>query len=77
MGWPALSVLLWAPSPPSRRIPSDRLPKQPLVVESTTQGRQIGKPGGDVVTLVSKARDIRYISTYSYTRLVGYDETWR
>jgi len=44
-----------------------RVPATPLVVDVT------GEPGGDAVTLVPRARDIRYISTYSYTRLVGYD----
>jgi len=46
---------------------AERVPSTPLVVETA------GQPGGDVVTLVPRARDIRYISTYSYTRLIGYD----
>ncbi|WP_279358539.1 ABC transporter substrate-binding protein [Methylobacterium indicum] len=71
-----LSVLLaLLASPALAAETSDRLPKQPLLVDPAAHGRRIGKPGGDIVTLVSKARDIRYISTYSYTRLVGYDET--
>ncbi len=47
---------------------ADRIPKTPIVVN--TPG---GEYGGDIVTLVARARDIRYISTYAYTRLVGYD----
>ncbi|MEZ0171798.1 ABC transporter substrate-binding protein [Microvirga sp. TS319] len=46
---------------------AERLPSTPLVVDAT------GEPGGEIVTLVPRARDIRYISTYAYTRLVGYD----
>ncbi|MBA1158141.1 ABC transporter substrate-binding protein [Microvirga mediterraneensis] len=47
---------------------ADRLPKTPIVVNSA------GQYGGDVVTLVPRPRDIRYISTFAYTRLVGYDQ---
>ncbi|WP_114947145.1 ABC transporter substrate-binding protein [Microvirga calopogonii] len=47
---------------------AERLPKTPIVVKST------GQYGGDMVTLVPRARDIRYISTFAYTRLVGYDQ---
>ncbi|WP_230532978.1 ABC transporter substrate-binding protein [Microvirga roseola] len=45
-----------------------RVPETPLVAEKAQ-----GQYGGDIVTLVPKARDIRYLSTYAYTRLVGYD----
>ena len=47
---------------------AERLPQTPLVVHEAD-----GQYGGDAVTLVARARDIRYISTYAYTRLVGYD----
>jgi len=47
---------------------AERVPATPLVVDAT------GEPGGEIVTLVPRARDIRYISTYAYTRLVGYDK---
>jgi peptide/nickel transport system substrate-binding protein len=46
---------------------AERVPSTPLVVDA------MGRPGGEIVTLVPRARDIRYISTYSYTRLIGYD----
>ncbi len=46
---------------------AERIPATPLVVDAA------GQHGGDIVTLVGRARDIRYISTYAYTRLVGYD----
>jgi len=53
---------------------AQRLPKAPLVADLEARGRKIGRPGGDVVTLVPRARDIRYISAYGYARLVGYNE---
>jgi peptide/nickel transport system substrate-binding protein len=56
---------------------AERLPAQPLVVDPSADGGAIGEHGGEVVTLVSRARDIRYISTYGYTRLIGYDEKLR
>ena len=46
---------------------ADRLPGTPLVVGSA------GQYGGEIVTLVPLARDILYISTFTYTRLVWYD----
>ncbi len=53
---------------------SERLPDHPLVVDLEAQNREIGQQGGEIVTLIARARDIRYITTYAYTRLVGYDE---
>jgi peptide/nickel transport system substrate-binding protein len=47
---------------------AERIPQTPLVVSPAG-----GQYGGDIVSLVSRPRDIRYISTYAYTRLVGYD----
>jgi peptide/nickel transport system substrate-binding protein len=51
---------------------AERLPRPPLVADQA-DGEAIGQYGGEIVTLVPRARDIRYISTWSYTRLVGYD----
>jgi peptide/nickel transport system substrate-binding protein len=50
-----------------------RLPAAPLAVDLAASGRTIGTHGGDMVGLVSRARDIRYLSANAYTRLVGYD----
>jgi peptide/nickel transport system substrate-binding protein len=55
----------------------ERLPATPLVVDPAADQGSIGQHGGEIVTLVPRARDIRYISTYSYTRLIGYDEKLR
>jgi hypothetical protein len=62
-------------SPRAGRLPAvaERLPKTPIVVDPAAGGGQVGQYGGQIVTLVPRARDIRYISTYAYTRLVGYD----
>jgi peptide/nickel transport system substrate-binding protein len=53
---------------------AERIPKEPLVVDLAARGRRVGAPGGAAVSLVSRARDIRYLSASSYGRLVGYDE---
>lgn len=52
---------------------AERLPKTPLVVDPAEAGGQEGAYGGEIVTLAPRARDIRYVSTFSYSRLVGYD----
>jgi peptide/nickel transport system substrate-binding protein len=53
---------------------AERLPKTPLVVDLAGRGRTIGRPGGRLVSLIGRARDIRYLSAVGYARLVGYDE---
>jgi peptide/nickel transport system substrate-binding protein len=68
---------LFAEKVAARELPpvAERIPRTPLVVDPTRDGGGFGQYGGEMVTLVPRARDIRYISTYSYTRLVGYDES--
>src|ERR1700710_164238 len=51
---------------------AERLPKRPIVVDLAAKGRELGHPGGQIVSLVGRARDIRYLSASFYTRLVGY-----
>jgi peptide/nickel transport system substrate-binding protein len=53
---------------------AERLPANPIVVDLGERGRVAGKQGGEIVSLVSRARDIRYLSASAYARLVGYDE---
>jgi peptide/nickel transport system substrate-binding protein len=53
---------------------AERIPATSLVVDPSADGGEVGEHGGEIVTLVPRARDIRYISTYGYTRLIGYDE---
>src|SRR5215211_6362796 len=59
-----------------RELPpiAERLPNEPLVVDLAAKGRSVGKPGGEVTSLVARGRDIRYMSVQSYARLVGYTE---
>ena len=50
-----------------------RVPEDPLVVEFT--GEQVpGKPGGEMRTLIPRAKDVRLMFVYGYARLVGYDK---
>jgi peptide/nickel transport system substrate-binding protein len=53
---------------------TERLPKEPIIVDLPAKGRTIGKQGGETKSLVARTRDIRYMSVHSYTRLVGYTE---
>ncbi|MDQ4135122.1 MAG: ABC transporter substrate-binding protein, partial [Pseudomonadota bacterium] len=53
---------------------AERVPAEPLVVDLAAKNRMVGTPGGDIVSLVSRARDIRYMSANAYARLVGYNE---
>lgn len=49
-----------------------RLPEVPRVVDLAGQGRQMGTPGGRIVTLMGQDKDIRLMTVYGYSRLVGY-----
>ncbi|WP_457580575.1 ABC transporter substrate-binding protein [Ensifer canadensis] len=53
---------------------SERLPKTPRVINVAAMGRQPGKHGGTVQSLIGSAKDIRLMTVYGYSRLVGYDE---
>ncbi|WP_238184338.1 ABC transporter substrate-binding protein, partial [Methylobacterium trifolii] len=52
---------------------AQNLPDTPLLVDLPARGRRLGTAGGSIRTLIAKARDVRYLSVYGYTRLVGYD----
>lgn len=52
---------------------AERVPAEPIVVDLAAAGRSVGRPGGEMVSLVGRARDIRYMSANMYARLVGYD----
>lgn len=55
------------------RLPpvAERLPKTPLVV-SFEAPSQIGKHGGEIRTLIARARDVRLMAVWGYARLIGY-----
>ena len=53
---------------------SERLPLEPLVVDLPAKGREPGRHGGRIRTLIGKKKAIRYAVVWGYARLVGYDE---
>ncbi|MGH6931819.1 MAG: ABC transporter substrate-binding protein [Dongiaceae bacterium] len=54
-----------------------RLPKTPAVAAMAWPGQTIGKHGGQMVMLMSSAKDTRMMVVYGYARLVGYDPNFR
>ena len=50
----------------------ERLPSRPLVVRFETGSAAIGRHGGELQTLIRKAKDVKFVSVYGYARLVGY-----
>lgn len=55
---------------------SERVPAAPLIVEFQSP-REAGQPGGDLRTLIGRARDVRLLNVIGYTRLAVYDEKFR
>ena len=51
----------------------DRIPAEPRVINLKDMGRVPGTYGGNVRTIIGSARDIRYMTVYGYSRLIGYD----
>ncbi len=51
-----------------------RLPLTPRVVNVAAMGRQPGRHGGVVRSLIGSQKDIRLMTIYGYARLVGFDE---
>ncbi|KXF77962.1 peptide ABC transporter substrate-binding protein [Paramesorhizobium deserti] len=53
---------------------ANRLPKMPRIVNLTAMGREPGRYGGTVRTLIGSQKDIRLMTINGYARLIGYDE---
>lgn len=53
---------------------AERIPSEPLVVDLQTKGRTSGTHGGDLRTVISRAKDVRLINVWGYSRIVGYDD---
>ena len=53
----------------------ERLPETPLVV-TLAGDKSAGRHGGELHTLIGRARDLRLLVVYGYARLVGYDENY-
>ena len=51
-----------------------RLPQAPRVVDLAAMGREIGRPGGTWRMLMGDQRDLRFMTVFSYARLVAFDE---
>jgi peptide/nickel transport system substrate-binding protein len=51
-----------------------RVPADPLVVDLKAKGRQVGKHGGTINTLIGRSKDRRLINVWGYARLIGYTE---
>ena len=54
----------------------ERVPKTPSVVSFDGDGKQVGRYGGEMRTLISRAKDIRLLVVYGYARLVAYNESF-
>ncbi|WP_150525014.1 ABC transporter substrate-binding protein [Roseibium sediminis] len=53
---------------------AERVPIEPLVVDMAAKGREVGKQGGAINTLIGRSKDVRLINVWGYARLVGYNE---
>lgn len=53
-----------------------RAPSEPLIVDLEARGRTVGRHGGEIRTLIGRAKDVRYAVVYGYARLVGYNENF-
>ncbi len=54
-----------------------RVPETPLIVDLEAKGREFGKQGGTLRTMVTRSKDIRQMVVYGYARLVGYDQDYQ
>ncbi len=53
-----------------------RAPGEPLIVEMEAKGRDPGRHGGTLHTLIAKSKDIRFMVVWGYARLVGYGDDY-
>ncbi|NOC84493.1 MULTISPECIES: ABC transporter substrate-binding protein [unclassified Ruegeria] len=68
----------WSAEVESGNLPpvQGRLPKDPLIVDLAAKGREFGKPGGTLRTMVTRSKDIRQMVVYGYARLVGFNQDY-
>ncbi len=55
---------------------TDRVPLAPRVMKLDGQGVAPGKHGGSMNMLIGRARDVRMLVVYGYSRLVGYNRNF-
>ena len=53
---------------------TERLPVSPRIIDMSAVDKVVGKHGGTLRLLMGDQRDIRMMTIYGYTRLVGYNE---
>lgn len=53
---------------------AERVPQEPLIVDLEARGREIGRSGGEIQTIIGRSKDVRLINVWGYARLVGYTE---
>ncbi len=53
-----------------------RAPRDALIVDLPAKGRETGRQGGTLHTLIAKSKDIRYMVVWGYARLLGYNENY-
>ena len=60
----------------AQRLPglNERVPVNPRVVNLAAMGRKPGRYGGTVRMIIGSQKDIRLMTIYGYSRLVGYDQ---
>ena len=74
----AIESTLWGEQVASGELQpvSERIPKQPLVVDLEAKGRELGVQGGTLRTMVSRSKDIRQMVVFGYSRLMIYDDNY-
>ena len=50
-----------------------RVPESPLISRLDGPGKSLGKPGGELRTLIGGSKDTRLLVVYGYARLVGFN----
>lgn len=68
----------WLPEVRAGHMPpiAERVPLEPLVVDLAAKGREPGRQGGNLRTMVTRSKDVRQMVVYGYARLVGWNEKY-
>ena len=67
---------MFQPSVTSNELPPihKRIPENPSIVELSGKSKSLGRHGGDLRLLMGRAKDVRQMVVYGYSRLVAYNE---
>lgn len=88
IGTAMMTVLAWAETPTLVETPTldrthagaelppiaKRIPQDPFIVDLKAKGREPGRHGYDLETLIGRAKDARLVNVWGYARLVGFNE---